>query len=378
MMTIRPKAFDMKRVKLSAQEGFVLSRVVGTVTVGDLVDLSGLDETTVRAIVQRLSDEGTVDVDPPLASAAPAAPDAPDPLGNFGEIDEPATPAPPEADAKHDARVCGMSDVGVARSNNEDAFRIAELGARGLLLVVCDGMGGENAGEVASALAVDAIVEHVSAAAIAEDAADTLRAAVDHANARVVAASVEPGRKGMGTTVVAVLVRDGHAYTAEIGDSRAYVLRGGALTQITKDQTYVALLLEQGLLAPEAVKGSVAKNVVLQAVGKAPSMLVAQRRLSLRGGDQLLLCSDGLSSYVKDEEIRGVLAKGAPLEQACTELIAMANARGGHDNVTVVTALIDGEYAQRAFAPGETFDETLTTLRPYAVGEPADDDPHAD
>ncbi len=380
MMTIRPKAFDMKRVKLSAQEGFVLSRVVEKVTLGELIDLSGLDEPTLLAIVQRLVDEGTVDVDPPLAVSAPAAPAAPaepDAFADFGQIDEPATPVALNAPPKQGA-VCGMTDVGVARSNNEDAFRIAELGARGLLLVVCDGMGGENAGEVASALAVEAIIEHMSAAAVGEDAADTLRAAVDHANARVVAAAVEPGRKGMGTTVIAVLVRDGLAYTAEVGDSRAYVLRGGVLTQITKDQTYVALLLEQGLLAPEAVKGSVAKNVVLQAVGKAPSMLVAQRRLSLRSGDQLLLCSDGLSSYVKDAEIQGVLAKSASLDEACADLIAAANARGGHDNVTVIAALIDGAQAQKAAAPGETFDETLTTLRPYAVGEPADDDPHAD
>jgi len=375
MMTIRPKAYDLKQVRLSAQEGFVLSRVVGPMALHELVDLSGLDEASVLAIVRRLVDEGTVDVDPPLEPAESAEPDEP---GAFGVIDEPATPVSLVSPAKQKMAAFGMSDVGVARTNNEDAFRIAEMGARGLLLVVCDGMGGENAGEVASALAVDAISEHVAAAPVAEDAADTLRAAVDEANERVVAAAVEPGRKGMGTTVVAVLVRDGHAYTAEVGDSRAYVLRGGALMQITKDQTYVALLLEQGLLAPEAVKGSVAKNVVLQAVGKAPSMLVAQRRLALRSGDRLLLCSDGLSSYVKDDEIQGVLAKSASLEQACTDLIAMANARGGHDNVTIVTALVDAARAEKDSAPGETFDETLTTLRPYAVGEPADDDPHAD
>ena len=361
-MTIRPKAFDMQGVKLSAQEGFVLSRVVGPTTLADLVDLSGLDEGSLVEIVRRLVAEGTLDVDPPFATGAGA------------EIE------------KHTVAVCGMTDVGVARSNNEDAFRVVDLGANevidvsqhtlvelgplGMLLVVCDGMGGENAGEIASALAVDVICSHMATASREGDAAGSLRAAVDHANELVVAAADDPAHKGMGTTVVAVLIRGGDAYTAEVGDSRAYVLRGGTLTPITKDQTYVQLLLDQGLLAPEAVKSSVAKNVVLQAVGKAPELVIAQRRLSLRSGDQLLLCSDGLSSYVKDEEIESVLASSVSLDQACTELIGLANERGGHDNITVVTALVG---SQRASAPHETVEDTLSTIRSFAVGGPADD-----
>lgn len=380
MMTIRPKAFDMTQVKLSSQEGFVLSRLVGSgsVTVSELVDRSGLDEATVMGIVRRLAEEGTVEVDPPFAPAPPPPP-----------------PPPPSARAVRAAKptvaVCGMTDVGVARSNNEDAFRVVdlasndtidvgqhmlvELGAPGLLLVVCDGMGGENAGEVASALAVDAICSHMAAASGEDDAAAALRAALDHANELVVAAAREPGRKGMGTTVIAVLIRGGDAITAEVGDSRAYVLRGGTLAQLSKDQTYVQLLLDQGLLAPDAVKSSVAKNVVLQAVGKAPELLVAQRRLSLRSGDQILLCSDGLSSYVKDDEIKDVLASSVSLDEACTALVALANERGGHDNVTVITALVG---TQQAATPGETIDETLTTIRPYAVGGPSEDEHPAD
>ena len=360
MMTVRPKAFDMQGVKLSAQEGFVLSRVVGPTSLAELVDLCGLDEASVLEIVRRLVDEGTLDVEPPFATGA-------------------AVTNPTVA-------VCGMTDVGLARSNNEDAFRVVDLGAgdtvdasqhtlvelgpRGMLLVVCDGMGGESAGEIASALAVDVISSHMAAAGRDEDPVTALRAAVDHANELVVAAADDPSRKGMGTTVVAVLIRGADAYTAEVGDSRAYVLRGGKLTQITKDQTYVQLLLDQGLLAPDAVKSSVAKNVVLQAVGKAPELVVAQRRLSLRSGDELLLCSDGLSSFVKDEEIQRVLASSVSLDQACSELVALANERGGHDNITVVTALVG---SQSTAPSDETVEDTLSTLRGFAVGGPADD-----
>ena len=258
-----------------------------------------------------------------------------------------------------------------------DAHLQAEvaLGPRGMLLVVCDGMGGENAGEVASALAVEVVSTHL-AMSRDEDPAAALRAAVDHANELVVSAADEPGRKGMGTTLVALLIHGEDAFTAEVGDSRAYVLRGGELTQITKDQTYVQLLLDQGLMTLESIKGSVAKNVVLQALGKAPELIVAQRRLGLRGGDRLLVCSDGLSSYVSDAEICAVLTSNDSLHASCAKLVAMANDRGGHDNVTVVAALVS-----EALAPpgaNDSVSATLTTLRAYAVGEGESDNEGAD
>ena len=365
MKTVRPKAFDMQGVKLSAQEGFVLSRVVGTVTLSELVGLSGLEEERVVEIVRRLAAEGTVEVEPPLTGGPPGTAVAPQTVA-----------------------VCGMTDVGIARSNNEDAFRVVdlgtkeslavaehtlvELGPRGMLLVVCDGMGGANAGEIASALAVDVVCSHMAAASRAEDPARELRAAVEHANELVLGAADDPGRQGMGTTAIAVLIRGTDAITAEVGDSRAYLLRAGVLTQITKDQTYVQVLLDQGLLAPDSLKSSVAKNVVLQAVGRAQELVVAQRRLALRTGDQLLLCSDGLSSYVTDEEIRGVLVASVSLGEACTNLVALANARGGHDNITVVTVLVaDG---MPAAPPEESVVDTLTTLRDYALGGGGADD----
>ena len=399
MTTIRMKAFDIRGVKLSAEEGFVLSRVSTPLSLHDLVDMCGLPEARIVEILQRLVAEGTVETDPPLAAGAPPpsrvpphppsrvpppsapsrAPGPPPPLRASVAV-RAAAPAP--AASGHTIVVSGVTDVGVVRTNNEDAFRVVDLttaavvdtsaqadvdlGPRGLLLLVCDGMGGENAGEVASALAVEVISSHLSSSK-EPDAAAALRAAVDHANELVVAAADEPGKKGMGTTVVAVLIRDGEVYTAEVGDSRAYVLRSGTLTQITKDQTYVQLLLDQGLMTPETIKGSMAKNVVLQALGKAPELIVAQRRLALRGGDRILVCSDGLSSFLSEVEICDVLVSHASVHAACASLVAMANERGGKDNVTVVTAHVSGLLPPAGTNEGVA--GMLSTLRAYAVGE---------
>ncbi len=419
MTTIRMKPFDMRGVKLSAEEGFVLSRVSAPLSFHDLVDMCGLPEERVLAILQRLVAEGTVETDPPLAAAAPPPPQSrvpPPPQSRVPPAPpsrRPPTSAPSRAPGApssarvsvavraaapafhaHTIAVSGVTDVGVVRTNNEDAFRVVDLtttdvvdtsaqadvdvGPRGLLLLVCDGMGGENAGEVASALAVEVISSHLSSSK-EPDAATALRAAVDHANELVVAAADEPGKKGMGTTVIAVLIRDGEAYTAEVGDSRAYVLRGGALTQITKDQTYVQLLLDQGLMTPETIKGSLAKNVVLQALGKAPELIVAQRRLPLRGGDRILVCSDGLSSFVTEVEICDVLRSHESVHAACSKLVAMANERGGKDNITAVMALVGGLLPPQGV--NESVAEMLSTLRAYAVGEgdaDADHDHDAD
>lgn len=384
MTTIRMKAFDIRGVKLSAEEGFVLSRVSAPMLLRDLVDMCGLPEERIVEILHRLVAEGTVETDPPLAAAAPPPPTSrapgPPPPVRASVAVRAAAPAP--AAPGHTIAVSGVTDVGVVRTNNEDAFRVVDLttaavvdtstqadvdlGPRGMLLLVCDGMGGENAGEVASALAVEVISSHLSSSK-EPDAAAALRAAVDHANELVVAAAGEPGKKGMGTTVIAVVIRDGEVYTAEVGDSRAYVLRSGTLTQITKDQTYVQLLLDQGLMTPETVKGSMAKNVVLQALGKAPELIVAQRRLALRGGDRVLVCSDGLSSFLTEVEICDVLVAHESVHAACANLVAMANERGGKDNVTVVAALVSGLLPP----PGvnESVAEMLSTLRAYAVGE---------
>jgi serine/threonine protein phosphatase PrpC len=279
----------------------------------------------------------------------------------------------------------GVTDMGVVRTNNEDAFAVLDLttsalidvtsavggrpvGPRGVLLAVSDGMGGENAGEVASALTLETIQQVFAAGGADSDAASTLASAVQTANVRVAEAASEPGRDGMGATFVAVLIEGSVLYTAEVGDSRAYVLRQGTLTQISKDQTQIQILLDQGLMTRETAKLSRAKNIVLQAIGKTAELTVAQRRLDLKHGDRILLCSDGLTGHLEDAEIGQLLASGVSLEDACTELVAMTNARGGKDNVTVVLA----EVFAPTLAPraDDTVEATISTTCAFSIGDP--------
>ena len=281
--------------------------------------------------------------------------------------------------------VCGETNTGMVRTNNEDAFAVIDLsrgelvdvtelatvpeGPRGLLFVVSDGMGGANAGEVASALVLEALRESLAGGSATEDPIEVLRVAIEHANKRVISAARERTRQGMGATLVAVLIKGGFAFTAEVGDSRVYLHRGSTCQLISKDQTYVQVLLDQGLLTPETVKSSRAKNVVLQAIGKAPRLAVAQRRLALRKGDRLLLCSDGLTAHFEGEEIGDILG-GSPLEEAVRDLVVKTNERGGKDNITVLVVGI-GNSAPPA-PPDETIADTLVAVREFAVSDGED------
>jgi serine/threonine protein phosphatase PrpC len=280
---------------------------------------------------------------------------------------------------------CGVSDAGTVRSNNEDAYalldlatgelvdidasqKVVEVGAQGALIVVADGMGGEKAGEVAAALVIEGMREHMTSRPSGPvDAADLLCGAVQHANARVLEAAKVEGREGMGATVTAILVQGRHAYTAEVGDSRAYLLRQGELVQITKDQTYIQVLLDRGAMPLEQIMKSTARNVILQAIGKAPELVVAQRRLALRRGDGLLVCSDGLHGQVDEKEIRDMLLLTESFEEATARLAGAANQAGGKDNVTVVLVAIDDDTLP-ARSPGEEVAATLEAIRQFSVG----------
>jgi serine/threonine protein phosphatase PrpC len=213
---------------------------------------------------------------------------------------------------------------------------------------------------------VESLRESLAGGSATEDACEVLRVAVEHANKRVIAAAREGNRHGMGATLAAVLIKGGHAFTAEVGDSRIYLHRGTSCELISKDQTYVQVLLDQGLLTPETVKSSRAKNVVLQAIGKAPRLAVAQRKLALRRGDRLLLCSDGLTAHFEQQEIGEILG-GAPLEDAVRDLVAKTNERGGKDNTTVLVLGI-GNSAPPPGA-GERVADTLTSIREFAVSD---------
>ena len=255
--------------------------------------------------------------------------------------------------------VFGRSDVGRVRKSNEDAFVIADLkealpihetarpialevGSLGILLAVSDGMGGEQAGDVASALTLQSLRCELPAAQ-GGTAEAALTASVERANRRVWDAAVDSNRKGMGATLTAVLIHGRRAYVAEVGDSRAYVLRGSRFCQVTHDQSYAQVLFDAGTLTREQVETFRYKNVIMQAIGTRADVVVALNRFTLRRGDRLLLCSDGLTGKVQDEEIRGVLLSTPGLDAACTALVELANARGGEDNITVVVAEMSGE-----------------------------------
>lgn len=365
MTLIRPRSVDILKLALSPEQGFVLSRVDHPMTIGELAAQSGIDEDRLGSIVAHLAQQGAVELEPPLA--APPPPPAP-------------APGPPVAGIVVEVR--GITDVGMSRSNNEDAFTVADANAgreinvadsakrltlvdSRLLLAVSDGMGGENAGEVASALVLESLREHLSANVDDVDPADALANAVHHANTRVTEAASEPGRTGMGATLVAVIIDGTTAVTAEIGDSRLYLLRDGVLGQLSKDQTHLEILRQQGLLTEDLMK-SRAKNIVLQACGKAESLIVAQRRLALANGDRLLLCSDGLTLHVEDAEIQTVLATpNMSTFTACETLVKMANDRGGKDNVTVLIA----DVANGGATPADG--DPIEVLREYSVGDEA-------
>jgi serine/threonine protein phosphatase PrpC len=175
------------------------------------------------------------------------------------------------------------------------------------------------------------------------------------------------GREGMGATLTAVFVqaqRSGAtAFIAEVGDSRAYLLRAGTITRLTKDQSYVQLLLDAGALDAKEVAESPLRNVILQAMGHQRPIEVALGKLELRGRDCLLLCSDGLTNAVTDDEIRSVILGAANLEQAADRLIDLANQRGGDDNITVLAAGVGGDLAPGH--AGEKVDQTFEILASF-------------
>jgi serine/threonine protein phosphatase PrpC len=262
------------------------------------------------------------------------------------------------------AVVMGMTDVGRVREHNEDCFlvvnradgRRCENGKRfdapldgALLLVVCDGMGGAAAGEVASRMACDRMAAEFGKADFTNSSPDQVTALMDHAvqlaNSDIhAAAKADTAQKGMGTTMTAAVVTPGSLFVSQVGDSRAYLLRKGNLNQITKDQSLIGQLIEEGTLTEEEAEKLGGRNIVLQAVGVEESLRVDTKYWPLLRGDVLLLCSDGLSGMVKDAQMKEILlAAGDDVGKAAENLIAEANKNGGRDNVTAIVSRFDGE-----------------------------------
>lgn len=227
-------------------------------------------------------------------------------------------------------RYAALSDVGRVRENNEDSWH-----ADGRVFIVADGMGGHQAGEVASAAAVERFLRY--------DRENRHLPTLRRLNEGILAANdflgrmaaENPGLEGMGTTFT-VLVLEGGAFLGHVGDSRAYLLREGRMISLTRDHSLVAKMVREGLLTPRQARVHPRRNVILRALGMKSRLTVDLATPDLRAGDRVLLCTDGLTSGLEDEELKNILASVDDPAECCRRLVMEANARGGEDNVTVV------------------------------------------
>lgn len=237
-------------------------------------------------------------------------------------------------------RIVAKTDKGYVRDSNQDAYAVGEFSDEVVWAVVCDGMGGAAGGNIASALAVKVISDKINAS-YREKMRDSsiknmLDSALTAANIEVYDfAEAQPDLKGMGTTVVCAIVRDNQAYIAHAGDSRAYVINHDTVNQITTDHSMVQDLLLRGKITAEEAEHHPNKNIITRAVGVDKSIKIDFEQIDLEDDDTLLLCTDGLSNYVKNEEILELMSDKKHYAFA-DRLVQKANDNGGGDNITVV------------------------------------------
>ncbi|HEX3868165.1 MAG TPA: Stp1/IreP family PP2C-type Ser/Thr phosphatase, partial [Gemmatimonadaceae bacterium] len=276
-----------------------------------------------------------------------------------------ATPPVNAATGSIVVHVFGRTDVGRTREHNEDAFVVADLsknnatlqpdvrthngGPKGTLFMVADGMGGAAAGEIASAMAVDVVLAELRQTWIPDPDTSApafvraLKGAAKAANERIHNyAATHLEYRGMGTTATIAGLLGDTLYLAQVGDSRAYLVRDGVARQITKDQSLMQKLVEAGELTEEEAEHSERRNIILQALGPEGSIKVDLTQQIVRHGDALVLCSDGLSGQVTKDDIGTVVTEEEDLMSACKRLIDIANGNGGPDNITVIVARFDG------------------------------------
>ena len=270
--------------------------------------------------------------------------------------------------------VFGRTDVGRTREHNEDAFVVADLstnnatlrpevrthtaGGHGSLFMVADGMGGAAAGEIASEMAVKIVLDELqrnwltTPSTTEEQFVRALKNATKSANEQIhTFAGSHPEFRGMGTTATIAGLLGDTLYLAQVGDSRAYLVRDGVVRQITKDQSLMQKLIEAGELTEEEAEQSERRNIILQALGPEQTIKIDLTHQQLRRGDTLVLCSDGLSGQVSKDDIGRIVSSEPDLTVACKLLIDRANENGGPDNITVILARFDGE---GLLPPGES------------------------
>ena len=235
----------------------------------------------------------------------------------------------------------GLTDQGCVRTQNQDAYQIAQLDRNSLLCVVCDGMGGAKSGNIASSLAVDVFIQEIRrfwmANSTQEKIDQMLQSAVKLANFTVYDQAQQFEEfDGMGTTLVAALIRGRKGTVVNVGDSRVYLANENGIRQITKDHSLVQMMVDRGELTPELAKTYPGKNYITQAVGTESMVMCDLYHLDVAKGDYLLLCSDGLSNLLDDQEILFEIVHGVKKQNCCKRLLDIAKMRGAPDNVTCV------------------------------------------
>lgn len=254
-------------------------------------------------------------------------------------------------------RSVGKTDIGLVRKVNEDSFLCEKL--EGMedtyLYIVADGMGGHNAGEVASSMAVEEIAsyikENISELTLGDrEIQDLIRNAIMYANDKVYKTSImRRNCLGMGTTLSMVLAKDGVAHIGHVGDSRVYLLRGKSIKRLTEDHSLVAELVKSGTIKPEEANNHPQKNVITKALGTEYTLDPDVSRHDMQNGDIILICSDGLSNAVYEEDIADLIVNASDLNEACEHLVDKAKEKGGFDNITAVVIQMckGGDYSGR-------------------------------
>ncbi len=237
-------------------------------------------------------------------------------------------------------RVYSLTDIGKLRSSNQDFVYASDqpVGSLNNLLIVADGMGGHNAGDLASRYTVEAIIEYLEKELSEKHPVSLLYGAIHHANDQVLEkASQSPDLEGMGTTVVAASIKDGYLYVANVGDSRLYLI-DQEISQITTDHSLVEEMIQMGELKRKDARSHPDKNVITRAVGVGAPIQIDFFDVKLEEGDMVLLCSDGLTNMVEDRDILKIIKKSDSLKEAAMHLVTEANKNWGKDNISVVLA----------------------------------------
>jgi serine/threonine protein phosphatase PrpC len=255
-----------------------------------------------------------------------------------------------------------QTHVGQVRRGNEDHYLVVDTisgkadalpdirefdsSAQAIILMVSDGMGGAAAGEVASRLAVETVMKSMrqDKQSPPSEFIEHLTEALHEANAVIVDhARNNPALQGMGATATLAGILGNEVFIGQVGDSRAYLLRGNEIQQVTKDQSFVGQLVDAGRITEEEAEMHPRRNSILQALGSQEDLQVAVTSAKIYRGDYLLLCSDGLSAMIKKQEMASEIQSSSDVKDACNRLVELANQRGGHDNITVILARFSGK-----------------------------------